>query len=969
MSRATAGIIGFSCALAIWASYWSTVAAVPGAPPAPVQSSGLRSSFSPHQVLDEYCAACHNDRLKTAGLAFERLDVDRVADAPDVWEKVVRKLRAREMPPAGARRPDSKTYTATIASLEKALDDAAALSPNPGRVAVHRLNRREYVNAIRDLLALEIDAPSVLSADEPEQEGFENVASVLSISPALLDGYISAARKISRLAVGTAAEPVIETFEISRLLVQDERMSDALPFGSQGGASIHHTFPRDGEYQLKVRLKRQLYGYILGMGEPHQLDLRVDGALVKRFTVGGEARGRPMPESWVGDTQADPEFEAYMHTADEGLEVRIPVKAGPHDIGVSFVRRFREPEGVMQPPIRTSGRSLNEFFHDYPGVEAVTVHGPFGSTGAGDESPSRQRIFVCRPANEADEDPCAKRILSTLARRAYRRPLADHDVDTLFAFYKEGRASGGFDAGIERGLERILAAPSFLFRVERGPEGSAAGSVFSLSDLDLASRLSFFLWSSIPDDELLNAAVAGRLSQPAALEKQVRRMMADPRATALVDNFADQWLQLGKLASAAPDAEVYPEFDENLRDAMREETKTFVRDQLRNDRSIVEMLTANYSFLNERLATHYGIPDVYGSHFRKVTFSDGKRGGLVGQGSLLTITSYPNRTSVVLRGKWLLATLLGAPPPAPPPDVPALKEAGENGAPRSLRKRMQEHRDNPVCASCHERMDPLGFSLENFDALGKWRTVADGEAVDVSASLPDGTRFDGISGLRRVILSQTDDYIRTFSARLLAYAIGRGIEYYDQPANPKDRARGPGGRGKMVVADSRRRQKHAVPNGEGRRMIVTKRAIPRRTVLRGLGATLALPLLDGMVPALSAQAKTAARPVHRFGVVYVPNGVIQNAWLPSIEGAAYELSPTLAATRAVPQRNAHRQRTELRVSAWTSRRIPRESGDEISDRCDAADERNVARRRRFDGSGPRGGARQEHAARFAGAGH
>jgi Protein of unknown function (DUF1592)/Protein of unknown function (DUF1588)/Protein of unknown function (DUF1585)/Protein of unknown function (DUF1595)/Protein of unknown function (DUF1587) len=782
--RATTGILGLTCAFAIWAGYWSTLAAVPGAPVSGMatgeQSAG--SAFSARPVIDKYCVTCHNDRLKTAGLAFERLDVGRVAAAPETWEKVVRKLRAGEMPPSGAPRPDPAVYGAMTASLEKALDAAAALSPNPGRVAVHRLNRSEYVNAVRDLLALDIDARTMLWADEPDQEGFENVASVLSMSPALLDSYISASRKISRLAMGSASEPVIESFDISRLLVQDERMSDALPFGSQGGASIRHTFPRDGEYQIKVRLKRQLYGYILGMGEPHQFDVRLDGALVKRFTVGGEAKGRPMPESWVGDTQGDPEFEDYMHTADAGLELRMPIKTGPHDIGVSFVRRFREPEGVVQPPIRMSGRSLNEFFHDYPGVETVTVSGPFASSGAGEDSPSRRKIFACRPKNEGEEDPCAKRILSTLAQRAYRRPVNDRDVETLVSFYKEGRASGGFDAGIQRGLERILVAPSFLFRVEREPESASPGTVFRLGDLDLASRLSFFLWSSIPDEELLASAIAGKLSQTAELEKQVRRMLADPRARALVDNFVDQWLQLTKLESIGPDAEVYPEFDENLRDAMRQETREFVDDQLRNDRSVLEMLTANYSYVNERLAAHYGIQGVYGNQFRKVTFTDGRRGGLLGQASLLTVTSYPNRTSVVLRGKWLLATLLGSPPPAPPETVPPLKEAGEDGQPRSLRKRMQEHRDNPVCATCHDRMDSLGFSLENFDALGKWRSMADGETVDASALLPDGTRFDGISGLRRVLLSQKEDYVRTFSAKLLGYAVGRGIEYYDQPA-------------------------------------------------------------------------------------------------------------------------------------------------------------------------------------------
>jgi hypothetical protein len=565
-------------------------------------------------------------------------------------------------------------------------------------------------------------------------------------------------------------------------MVQDDRMSDDLPLGSQGGTSIRYHFPVDGEYAINVRLKRQLYLYIMGMGEPHQVEIRVDRALIKRFTVGGQAKGMTNPESFAGNTQGDPEFEEYMHTADAGLEVRVPVKAGIHQVGVSFVRRFWEPEGVLQPPQRGFARTTNELYHGYPAVESVFIGGPYQIAGVGDGSPSRRSIFVCRPKNAAPEEPCARQILTMLARRAYRRPVTEQDIDRLMEFYKKGRATGTFDSGIQRGLERILASPSFLFRIEREPSNASVVSAFHLSDLDLASRLSFFLWSSIPDDELVNTAIAGTLKEPAVLERQVRRMLADPRSQSLVDNFIEQWLQLGKLKSIVPDADAYPEFDENLRDAMRGETKAFVRDQLRENRSVVDLLRADYSFLNERLARHYGIPNIYGSHFRKVTFSDHRRGGLLGQASVLTVSSYPNRTSVVLRGKWLLSSLLGSPPPPPPPNVPSLKDAGQDGQPRSLRDRMEQHRKNPACASCHQRMDPLGFALENFDALGKWRTVADGENIDASASLPDGTSFEGVAGLRTLLLSHREDYVRTLSEKLLAYALGRGIEYYDFPA-------------------------------------------------------------------------------------------------------------------------------------------------------------------------------------------
>jgi hypothetical protein len=458
------------------------------------------------------------------------------------------------------------------------------------------------------------------------------------------------------------------------------------------------------------------------------------------------------------------------------------VKAGTHDVGVSFVRRFWEPEGVLQPQQRGFARTTNDLYHGNPAVASIAIAGPYQTVGISDEAPSRRKIFVCRPNDSASEEPCARKMLSTLAKRAYRRAVTEPEVQTLLDFYKAGRAGANFDAGIQRGLERILASPSFLFRIEREPANASAGSVYRLSDVDLASRLSFFIWSSIPDDELLTTAIAGKLRQPAVLDQQVRRLLADSRSKALVDNFVNQWLQLGKLTGLVPDVDAFSDFDENLREAMRQETEEFVAHQMSEDRGVLDLLTANYSYLNERLARFYGIPNVYGNHFRKVAFTDGIRGGLLGQASVLAVTSYPNRTSVVLRGKWLLANILGSPPPPPPADVPSLKDAGQDGQPRSLRDRMEQHRNNPACSGCHQRMDPLGFALENFDALGKWRTVADGEKVNASASLPDGTTFEGMTGLRNLLARHKDDYVRTLAEKLLAYSIGRGIEYNDLPA-------------------------------------------------------------------------------------------------------------------------------------------------------------------------------------------
>jgi hypothetical protein len=539
----------------------------------------------------------------------------------------------------------------------------------------------------------------------------------------------------------------------------------------------------DAEYNIKVLLKRQVYLYIMGMGDPHQLDIRVDGVLVKRFSVGGEGKGLTAPEGFAGQPQGDPAWENYMHTADAHLEVRVPVKAGVHKVGASFVREYWKPEGIYQPPQTGYAVVTNDLYFGNPSVERLMIDGPHNAAGKSGsiDTPSRRKIFVCRPP-ESNEDFCARKILTTLATRAYRRPVTEEDIQPLVEFYKQGRAGGGFEQGIQRGLERILASPSFLFRLEREPANLTAGGPYRLSDLELASRMSFFIWSSIPDDELLSLANRGRLKDPAVLEQQVKRMLGDPRSDALVENFATQWLKLGKIVAVKPDEYEYPEFDENLRGAIQEETRQFIRSQIREDRSVVDLLSADYTFVNDRLARHYGIPDVYGNQFRKVTFKDGVRGGLLGQASILTATSYPNRTSPVVRGRWLLENMLGAPPPPPPPDVPALKESGAEGQPKSVRERMEMHRKNPVCAACHVRMDPLGFSLENFDALGKWRTVSDGEPIDTSASLPDGTQFEGVAGLRKLLLDHRAEFVRTLADKMLAYAIGRSVEYYDLPA-------------------------------------------------------------------------------------------------------------------------------------------------------------------------------------------
>ena len=780
------------------------------------------AASSQRALLDRYCVACHNERLRTGGLALDALDVSRVGDAPQMWEQVVLKLRGGMMPPAGRPRPDRQTYDGFRAWLEAELDRAAASRIEPGRVPAHRLNRAEYTNAVRDLLALEVDAAALLPADDTGH-GFDNLAGTLALSPVLMERYLSAARRISRLAVGDPTIGPGSTSQVYRVpiaMTQNERMSDDLPFGSRAGLAVRHRFPLDGEYVVTIRLKRSVYEYIVNLDEAHDLDLRIDGRRVARFPVGAEAPGRPAPVTFSGTFVAAGEAEYpsqdwddYRTGADANLAVRVPVRAGTRVVGVSFVGKSWEQEGVLQPPLREYGATVTETTDtsprpEGPGVESVAIDGPYAATGPG-ETASRARIFVCRPESgsgpgaETDgrasadraggtahggqsarwtEDACAREILATLARRAYRRPVDDADVEPLLVFYRAGRAELGFEAGVRMAIERLLIDPEFLFRIERDPEGIAPGAPYRLSDLELASRLSFFLWSSIPDDDLLDAAIDGRLSDPAERERQVRRMLADSRSRALVDNFAGQWLSLRSVAGIAPDPNLFPDFDENLREALRRETELFVESQLREDRSVVDLLRADHSFLNERLARHYGIAGVTGSHYRRVTLPDERRGGLLGHGSILAATSYGNRTSPVLRAKWLLENILGTPPAPPPPDIPPLPARGEAGEPRTVRERLAQHRRNAACAVCHAPMDPLGFALENFDAVGAWRTRDAGLAVDASAVLADGTTsFDGPAGLRRVLLDRSEQFVETVTEKLLTYALGRGIEHYDRP--------------------------------------------------------------------------------------------------------------------------------------------------------------------------------------------
>jgi hypothetical protein len=745
------------------------------------------SPSSQRALIDKYCVTCHNQKLRRAELALDTIDVQNIGAGAEVWEKVLRKIRSGEMPPAANPRPDTVAIERFVAWLETGLDRAAEASPQPGRVAVHRLNRSEYANAIRDLLDLEIDDRSVLIDEDPGVTGFDNTAGALSVSPVLVERYLAAARRVSRMAVGDMkVTPVFDTYTLPKMLKQDDRMSEDLPFASKGGVAIRHRFLVDGEYVLKARLHSQLYNYLIGLGRPHQLEVRLDGARIRQFTVGGTAPGRPAPDSFAGDIPGSPDWEQYMHDADAGLEVRFAAKAGTRVVAVSFVNSSTEPEGVLQPAqVGGSGFEYNQLYEGNPKIMTVSIGGPYDPTGPGD-TPSRRKIFVCRPkvsADNEDERDCATQILTTLARRAYRRPVTEEDVRPLLTFYAAGRKQGSFDAGIQSALTRILIDPEFLFRIEPDPSTAPVGAVYRLNDVPLASRLSFFLWGSIPDDELLDLAEHGKLQDPKLLAEQIRRMTADGRFfKTFVDNFASQWLGLRKLRGVTPDPDRFPEFDENLREAFRRETDLFLDNQIREDRSVVDLLSSNYTFVNERLARFYGIPNVYGDAYRRVTIGHVRRGGLLAQGSILTVTSYADRTSPVFRGKWVLENLLAAPPPEPPPNVSDLRESPP-GKPVSVRQRLEEHRRNPACAGCHARMDPFGFTLENFDGIGKWRTTNEDETpIDASGTLPDGTVLNGIASLEKYLLERRHQFALAVTEKLLTYALGRGLEYYDLPA-------------------------------------------------------------------------------------------------------------------------------------------------------------------------------------------
>jgi Protein of unknown function (DUF1592)/Protein of unknown function (DUF1588)/Protein of unknown function (DUF1587)/Protein of unknown function (DUF1585)/Protein of unknown function (DUF1595)/Planctomycete cytochrome C len=740
---------------------------------------------SPHALLNQFCVTCHNQRAQTAGLALDTMDVENVSEGAEVWEKVLRKLRTGAMPPQGVRRPDQVTYDRLISWLEAELDREAKVHPRPGPpVLLHRLNRAEYANAIRDLLALDVNVASLLPPDDSAY-GFDNIADALGVSPVLLERYLVAADRVSALAVGdTDVSLGSETYRVRQDLSQDQHV-EGLPLGTVGGTLVRHTFPLDGEYEFQVKLFRTNSSVMRGLEYPQQLEITIDGERIFLATVGG------------GDdfTTLLKNVTAAGDAVDARLKVRVPVKAGPRNVGVAFIYRSAGADTrALQPFLRSSVDTYD--FTGRPHVDTLTIVGPFDGKGPGD-TPSRRRIFTCRPPSPAvgerrrslttavgptAELQCAREIITTLARRAFRRSVTELDLQPLMDFYEAGRREGTFETGIQSALRRVLASPMFVFRFEREPGNLAFGAMYRVSDFELASQLSFFLWSSIPDDELLAVAREERLHTAPVLERQVRRMLADPKSKALVTNFAGQWLQLRNLSSIVPNSETFSDFDDNLRQAFLRETELFFGSIIREDRNVVDLLTADHTFVNERLAKHYGIGNVYGSQFRRVTLADDARKGLLGKGSILMVTSHADRTSPVVRGKWILENLIGSPPPPPPPEVPPFPDNTSGQKPLSVRERMERHRDNPACASCHKIMDPLGFALENFDAVGRWRLRDEGDAIDASGQLADGTRVDGVVSLRQALLKRPDVFVGTLTEKLLTYSLGRGLDYYDMPA-------------------------------------------------------------------------------------------------------------------------------------------------------------------------------------------
>jgi Protein of unknown function (DUF1592)/Protein of unknown function (DUF1588)/Protein of unknown function (DUF1585)/Protein of unknown function (DUF1587)/Protein of unknown function (DUF1595)/Planctomycete cytochrome C len=731
----------------------------PAAPPSAPEVSKGREAIG--RFVNLYCVECHNGDDKTAGLDLEAISLENADRHPQAWEKVIRRLVARQMPPEGSLRPKGQAYDSIVGWLAGSLDRSAAEHPTPGRTETfRRLNRAEYQNAIRDLLGLEIDASAFLPNDESSR-GFDNIT-VGDLSPTLLDRYITAAQEISRLVVGSPRRsPGGETIRVRADLTQEEHI-EGLPIGTRGGALIPYTFPQDGEFEIQLRLARDRNEHVEGMREPHELEILLDRERVALLTV------------------TPPRSEREHQTADEHLKVRVRAKAGPHEIGVTFLKK---PSSLLETKRQPFQAHYNMHRHPRlsPALFQVSITGPYQSKGHGD-SPGRRRLFVSEPKNQGEEEASAGQILATLVRRAYRRPITDADLQKPMEFFHKARAAGDFDSGIEMALGAVLVNPQFLFRIEPDPPGMSPNSAYRIPDIQLASRLSFFLWSSIPDDELLDLATRGELGKPEVLERQARRMLADPRSRSLVSNFAAQWLQLRNLESITPDLRLFPDFDDNLRQAFRRETELLFEGVLREDRSVLELLKSDHTYLNGRLARHYGIPHVYGSHFRRVPVGEGGvRGGLLRQGSILMVTSYATRTSPVIRGKWILENILGTPPPPPPANIPALKDNTVSST-LSVRERLAEHRRNVACAGCHKLMDPAGFALENFDAVGRWRALEEGKPIDSTGGLPDGSKFDGVTGLERGLLKRPELFVGTLTEKLLTFALGRGVESHDAPA-------------------------------------------------------------------------------------------------------------------------------------------------------------------------------------------
>jgi mono/diheme cytochrome c family protein len=793
MNRHLGALFGVLACSSLAASGLLAAPQAPARPAGPARVSVIgpeladRAPAAPSRdFVDKYCAGCHNARQKSGNLVLDKREMGQVAADAAVWEKVIRKLKAKAMPPASvARRPSEAEVSGFVTSVQNTLDDAAARNPNPGRSGIHRLNRVEYANAIRDLLALEIDGRQLLPPDD-SSFGFDNIADALNMSPGLMERYLGAAQKISRLVVADPAmKPAASVYKMSYFELQADRMGENLPFGSRGGLAVDHYFPVDGEYTVQVKLQRHaanLGGAIRGLEEVNRIDVLVDGARVRSFDIGG---GAAEQDGATRGPYTETEMERF---ADAPMNsIRIPVRAGTHTVAVTFQRKLWliDGVGVSRLPVASYGYASArisgvEFGKVEMAIDQIEIRGPFNAV-ATEHTPSRDKVFVCRPT-PATESACASQILVGLARRAFRRPVAAADIQPLLALFKEGRQTGTFETGMQWAIERLLVDPRFLFRTEQDPAGGKPGTPYRLSDLELASRLSFFLWSTVPDDELLDVAAKGRLTTPAVFESQVTRMLKDKKADALIAGFFDQWLTLRNVRNAKPNTTAFPEFDEALRRAFRQETELFLASQVREDRSVPELLTANYTFVNDRLAQHYGIPNIYGTHFRRVSYPDDRRAGLLGHGSILLATSYNDRTSPVQRGKWLLMNILGTPPPDPPANVPPFPDNKAGEAPKSVRARLEQHRANPVCASCHSMMDPLGFALENFNGVGGWRAMDGATVIDPSGTMAGGgTKFNGPAEFRGILASRREQFVSTVTDKLLTYALGRGVEPFDQP--------------------------------------------------------------------------------------------------------------------------------------------------------------------------------------------